>query len=698
LVGVEHEAPAPPLVRRRLLGLRVLCMAVGIGATSSASASVHDPVPTLQKARAVLEEAEGRARAAELLLELRDSEVADHAQLLRTRLLRETGELDGAVAAGQAALQHAPPSEVRARVHRELGATYLDLDDAVAAYRELRRASEVTRDPELAAEAMVELARAFESRGLPGDALLLYRQTWAEWPLTEAGLQAYERSEVIRRSTGAPYASQEAYLERADRLRTAYRCEAALESYELAIEELELDADARERAQEGRAHCLFQRRRYHEAAEAFRTLAQVHPDDVSLEIMAARSLARLGESAKAVQQLEAIAARVEGATRENARYLVAVIERTSQPAKYQKLLRSLERQRVSPTLSQRAAWRLAWTDLREGRYGDAVQRLEPLARGSILDIEVQRALYWLAVAEHQRDEEKGRAGLRRLVDEVPLSYYGLMAAGRLGIEATLERSFVGKRNGPTAQRSSVRAEWLIEGGFPAQASDELESWLRGSRLKREDRVTAASQLHRVGNHFRAVRLVVDGFGGALEQGIDPEWSEVWRLAWPRPYADLVQEAAREFDFDPALVYAVMREESTYRPKVESPVGARGLMQIIPPTADRIAQALGAAPFDAENLFQASTNVRFGTYYLKDLLRRFGGSEPLAIAAYNAGPEIVGRWVKRDEPFAADAFVDSVPYGETRRYLRKVLTSYHIYKLLYESGPAASAQPPEPASR
>jgi soluble lytic murein transglycosylase len=84
--------------------------------------------------------------------------------------------------------------------------------------------------------------------------------------------------------------------------------------------------------------------------------------------------------------------------------------------------------------------------------------------------------------------------------------------------------------------------------------------------------------------------------------------------------------------------------------------------------------------------------------LKDLLRRFGGSEPLAIAAYNAGPEIVGRWVKRDEPFAADAFVDSVPYGETRRYLRKVLTSYHIYKLLYESGPAASAQPPEPASR
>jgi soluble lytic murein transglycosylase len=695
---VGHEAPASPPARRWRLSLGVLLAAASLGAAASAAASVRDPVPTLRKASEALEEPEGRARAAEVLLELRESEVADHAQLLRTRLLRETGDLDGAVAAGQAALQHAPPSEVRARVHRELGATYLDRDDAVAAYRELRRASEVTRDPELAAQSMAALANAFEGRGMPGDALLLYRQTWAEWPLTEAGIEAYERAEVIRRSTGAPHAPQAAYLERADRLRKAYRCEAALETYDLAIADLELDADASERAQRGRAYCLFQRRRYGEAAAAFRALAQQHPDDVALEIMAARSLARQGESAKAVQQLEGIAARADGATRENARYLVAIIERTSQPAKYQKLLRSIERQRSSPTLSRRAVWRLAWADFLDGRYGAAAERLKQQARGSILDIEVQRALYWLALAEQQRDDEKGRARLRRLIDEVPLSYYGLLAADRLDVEARLDRSFVGKRNGPSGERSSVRAEWLIEGGFPAQASDELESWLRGSRLNRDDRVTAANQLHRVGNHFRAVRLVVDGFGGALEQGIDPEWSEVWQLAWPRPYADLVQSASREFDFEQALVYAVMREESTYRPAVESPVGARGLMQIIPPTGDRIAQALGATPFDARSLFEAETNVRFGTYYLKDLLRRFSGSEPLAIAAYNAGPEVVSRWVKQQEPFAADAFVDSVPYGETRRYLRKVLTSYHMYKLLYGAGPAAPAQPPAPASR
>ena len=149
-----------------------------------------------------------------------------------------------------------------------------------------------------------------------------------------------------------------------------------------------------------------------------------------------------------------------------------------------------------------------------------------------------------------------------------------------------------------------------------------------------------------------------------------------------------------FGSDPALVYAVMREESTYQPSAESPAGALGLMQIIPPTADRIAQSLGVASFEQESLFNPDTNIRFGAYYLKDLLGRFDGSSPLAIAAYNAGPEAVTEWRTRDGVLAHDAFVESIPYGETRRYLRRVLRSYRMYHVLYgaSAGPAAATPP------
>ncbi len=130
----------------------------------------------------------------------------------------------------------------------------------------------------------------------------------------------------------------------------------------------------------------------------------------------------------------------------------------------------------------------------------------------------------------------------------------------------------------------------------------------------------------------------------------------------------------------------MREESTYRPDIASPAGAMGLMQIIPQTGDRIASSLGVPAFQADILLEPDTNIRFGTFYLKRLVGRFSGSEVLAIAAYNAGPNIVSRWLERDGRQAKDVFVESVPYSETRRYLRRVVRSLRVYQLLYDGRP------------
>lgn len=670
-----------------LLGLAVWVALVTIvtpGRSASEDEATAEPVRILERARAALDRSDPEA-AADALLALRQSQIADHALLLRARLLRDGGDLAGAITAATEALAHAPPSEVRARIELERGRAQLSSGDLLEAYRAFRSASEVTRRSDLAAESLVELAAAFTAGGLPGDALLLYREVWREWPVGEQGDLAYARARTIAQATAAAPLPAAEYLARADRLRSSYRCEQGIEIYEFALADLELDEEARERALRGQAECLFQRRRYEEAAEAFSALVKSHPADVGLEIKAARSLARHGQRSRAAKRFEAIAKKTRGATREHARYLLAIIFRTEKPKTYEKIMRSIERQRSSPRLAHRARWRLAWVAVQNGNDDEAARFLRRLARGPLTDIEVQRAHYWLALAQEKKDPTKREEGLHELVREVPLSYYGFLAASRLGIEPELERSFVGTRTRTGEDASTVRARILLRGGFPEAAGDELESRLRAGRLNREQRLAAARILHEIGDHFRAVRVVVDGFGGALEQGIDPEWAEAWTLAWPRPFHSDVDRAVTEFGFDPALVYAVMREESTYRPKVESPVGARGLMQIIPTTGDRIARALGANPYTADHLFQPATNVRFGTWYLKDLLRRFGGEQPLAIAAYNAGPEAVNGWVPDDEPLIADDFIESVPYGETRRYLRKVLTSYEIYKLLYRTG-------------
>ncbi|MBW2282818.1 MAG: lytic transglycosylase domain-containing protein, partial [Deltaproteobacteria bacterium] len=398
---------------------------------------------------------------------------------------------------------------------------------------------------------------------------------------------------------------------------------------------------------------------------------------------------------RALARLDRLARRASATELARIRYLMGVLLWHQDGPKARRLVRAVERQKQAPGLARIARWRLAWAQLQDGDAAGAARRLRPLARGSKWDIEVQRARYWTAVAQFATSTESAEAGLQKLVDQVPLSYYGLLAAERLGIEPPLERSFVGERDGDVRFERAERARWLIEGAFPDEAGAELESWRRESRLTRSERMAAAPLLHEIGDHFRAVRLLIDGFGGTLEQGIDPEWREAWLGAWPRVYGGQVEAATREFEFDPALVYAVMREESTYRERVSSPVGARGLMQIIPPTGERIARSLGIEDFDLDNLFVAETNIRFGTYYLNHLMGRFQGSRPLAIAAYNAGPDAVTGWIERDGRKPDDEFVDSVPYGETRRYLRRVLRSYYVYKRLYADRTPAADSPAAP---
>ena len=153
------------------------------------------------------------------------------------------------------------------------------------------------------------------------------------------------------------------------------------------------------------------------------------------------------------------------------------------------------------------------------------------------------------------------------------------------------------------------------------------------------------------------------------------------LMYPLKYKELITQYAREYELDPALVAALIRTESSFNPGAVSPVGALGLMQIMPDTGDWIAMRLGEA-FDAENLKDAERNIRYGCWYLMYLCRRYGGDVKCAAAAYHGGFGAVDKWLE-DPQYSSDGkTLDAIPYAQTAIYADTILERYEIYKTLY----------------
>ncbi|HUF73275.1 MAG TPA: transglycosylase SLT domain-containing protein [Gammaproteobacteria bacterium] len=143
------------------------------------------------------------------------------------------------------------------------------------------------------------------------------------------------------------------------------------------------------------------------------------------------------------------------------------------------------------------------------------------------------------------------------------------------------------------------------------------------------------------------------------------------LLYPRPFADEIEAAADEFDLEPSLIYAVLRQESLYRTDAESSAGALGLMQLGAGTARDMARELGERATVDLDALDPATNIRLGAARLASMLDRFDGHLVVALAAYNAGPAAADRWLP-DAPVDGDIWLENVPYNETREYVRRVL--------------------------
>ena len=171
--------------------------------------------------------------------------------------------------------------------------------------------------------------------------------------------------------------------------------------------------------------------------------------------------------------------------------------------------------------------------------------------------------------------------------------------------------------------------------------------------------------------------------------------EILRWAYPRGWPDLAETAARNFDVDELLLYALIRQESLFNPRAGSIAGALGLTQVIPATGGDIARMLDDGGFQTALLFRPERSIRYGAAYLGWQLTSFDGAAPIALAAYNGGPGSAARWSQGAAALDPDLFYEAVTFSETRAYLRLVLENYAWYQYVYRGASAPTLLPPGP---
>ncbi|MBY0383714.1 transglycosylase SLT domain-containing protein, partial [bacterium] len=160
-------------------------------------------------------------------------------------------------------------------------------------------------------------------------------------------------------------------------------------------------------------------------------------------------------------------------------------------------------------------------------------------------------------------------------------------------------------------------------------------------------------------------------------------TDYWTYSYPKAYEKWVMEQNQKLQVPAEFIWSIMRAETIFRADAISPVGARGLMQVMPKTGRKLASLMGEDFAFVEDLLKPEVSIRYGSFYLQRLLKKFKGNICLAAAAYNGGPHRVHAWMHYFGDLELDEFVEHIPYLETRNYVKKVTKYFAIYNLLYK---------------
>ncbi len=252
------------------------------------------------------------------------------------------------------------------------------------------------------------------------------------------------------------------------------------------------------------------------------------------------------------------------------------------------------------------------------------------------------------------------------------SYYGFLAADRLQQRPSLNpRIRVPELTQVNVMQDHIAVRRTFELIALGRNEDAKAEWKYLSQHLTLAQVLAAGAVAgRVGLHRLAIQTVIDG----------GRWDAL-ELRFPTAHADIMFPAAAAQGIDPSWVYGVTRQESLFDTNARSPVGALGLMQLMPATAEVTARSVGIALNGSQQVLRPETNVKLGARYLAQMYQTFGFHRALATASYNAGPGRVRAWLRLRPASPIDVWIELIPFKETRQYVQNVLLYSHIYSRL-----------------
>lgn len=357
----------------------------------------------------------------------------------------------------------------------------------------------------------------------------------------------------------------------------------------------------------------------------------------------------------------------------------------------------------SATQRAEASWRVGWALYRTARYKEAIDVLQPIIDQRDSDYEPQ-ALYWIARSLTHTQNGRARDVYAQLCRQYPFTYYCQLAREQAP-DAVVE---IGSPAAPLTAAELPNAELVLptsakfaeveqqpayrralelkQLGLDADAARELAVLTEQYTRDQDVLMTLSMRLNEVGAYNHALRLARARFREKLERTGGTVAPGLWAVAYPTGLIPTIKTQGLS-GVNPYLVAAIIREESQYDVRAVSRVGAIGLMQVMPATANQVAQRHHLPTVTREDLFDQETNIRIGARYVEQLLAQFSGDVIQAIAAYNAGPIVVEHWAGQHKGRSQDEFVELIPFQETRQYVKRVLRSFKEYLRL-----AGSADP------
>lgn len=311
---------------------------------------------------------------------------------------------------------------------------------------------------------------------------------------------------------------------------------------------------------------------------------------------------------------------------------------------------------------------LAWQVRSALRVGAWTQVQAAIALMSEAEAGRDQWRYWRGRALIETGSEtSGHEVLREVGTE--RSFYGFLAADienldyEFGHEPLTPDSAEIARLGQTEK--AIRARELFLTGLTSRARSEWDSLVKG--LSDADKAQAALLAQRWEWHSRAISTAASG-----------GYYDDLALRYPLPWQDWFESYSGDAKIDAAWAYGIARSESLFMRDVRSSAGAVGLMQLMPATGRQTARNHKMPYHGLSTLTDPRSNISLGTRYLGSMYKRFGRSQVLATAAYNAGPHRVDRWLPKDASVPADIWIESIPYDETRKYVQRVLEANTVF--------------------